>query len=171
MKSKPVLASYKPKVPLVVSEFGCTNSVTVPVTVKAIPATNFTFPFACSIDPTQFNNTTVIPAGETPIYVTGGYRANNVWWFIVATSAGNWYGINDSGITDFTPNSTPITGYNDDTNITEAWSGTTLFINAVDLTNTNTLPPPMYLTATATEFVEYSNNPGGPGYIWNYNPA
>ena len=50
---------------LAVSEFGCTNSVTVPVTVKAIPATNFTFPSACSIDPTQFNNTTVIPAGET----------------------------------------------------------------------------------------------------------
>lgn len=112
-----------------------------------------------------------LPSGQTPIYVTGGYRANNVWWFIVATSSGNWYGINDSGITNFTPNATPITGYNDNTNITEAWNGTTLFINAVDLTNTNTLPPPMYLTATATEFVEYSNNPGGPGYIWNYNPA
>ena len=110
-----------------------------------------------------------LPAGQTPIYVTGGYRANNVWWFIVATSAGNWYGINDSGITNVTPGGTAITGYNDNTNITEAWNGTTLFINAVDLTNTNTLPPPMYLTATASAFVEYSNDPLGPGYIWNYN--
>lgn len=110
-----------------------------------------------------------IPNDETPIYVTGGYRANNVWWFIVATSAGNWYGINDSGITNVTPGGTAITGYNNNTNITEAWNGTTLFINAVDLTNTNTLPPPMYLTATAGAFVEYSNDPLGPGYIWNYN--
>jgi hypothetical protein len=29
----------------------------------------------------------------------------------------------------------------------------------------------MYLTGTASEFVAYSNNPGGPGYIWNYDPA
>ena len=110
-----------------------------------------------------------LPAGQTPIYITGGYRANNVWWFIVGTSSGNWYGINDSGITNLTPGGTAITGYNDNTNITEAWNGTTLFINAVDLTNTNTLPPPMYLTATAGAFVEYSNDPLGPGYIWNYN--
>jgi hypothetical protein len=103
-----------------------------------------------------------IPSGQTAIYVTGGYRANNVWWFVVATSAGNWYAINDAGITNVTPGGTPFTGYSDNTNITEAWNGTTLFIN-------DNLNPPMYLTAGAAAFVSYSNNPLGPGYIWNYN--
>lgn len=105
-----------------------------------------------------------IPSGQTPIYVTGGYRDNNVWWFVVATSAGNWYAINDAGITNVTPGGTPLSGYSDNTNITEAWNGTTLFIN-------DALHPPMYLTAGAAAFVAYSDNPGGPGYIWNYNPA
>jgi hypothetical protein len=93
-----------------------------------------------------------IPSGQTAIYVTGGYRANNVWWFVVATSAGNWYAINDAGITNVTPGGTPFTGYSDNTNITEAWNGTTLFIN-------DNLNPPMYLTAGAAAFVSYSNNP------------
>lgn len=104
----------------------------------------------------------VIPDGETPIYVTGGYRYNAVWWFVVATSAGNWYAQNEAGLIDVTPNATSLTGYTDDTNITEAWSGTTLFIN-------DGINPPMYLTEQATEFVQYSNDPAGPGYIWNYN--
>jgi hypothetical protein len=103
-----------------------------------------------------------LPAGQTPIFVTGGYRANNVWWFVVATSSGNWYAINDSGITNVSPGGVPLSGYSNNTNITEAWNGTTLFIN-------DNLHPPMYLTGGAAAFVAYSNNPGGPGYIWNYN--
>jgi parallel beta-helix repeat protein len=42
----------------VISEFGCTDSITVPVLVKQIPTTNFTFPFACSRTATPFVNTT-----------------------------------------------------------------------------------------------------------------
>ena len=100
----------------------------------------------------------------TPIYVTGGYRANNVWWFIVATSDGNWWASNGAGnYVNVAPGQVPLSGYSLDVNITEAWNGTTLFIN-------DGIHPPMYFTAIATEFVQYSNNPGGPGFIWNYNP-
>jgi len=104
-----------------------------------------------------------IPNDETAIYVTGGYRANNVWWYIIATSAGNWYRQSTGGIVNCAPGGVPFAGYSNDVNITEAWNGTTLFIN-------DGLNPPMYLTGTASEFVAYSNNPGGPGYIWNYDP-
>lgn len=100
----------------------------------------------------------------TPIYITGGYRANNVWWLIVATSDGNWWANDQVGTpwVNIAPGGTPLSGYSTTTNITEAWSGTTLFIN-------DGLHPPMYLTASASEFVAYSNVPAGPGYIWNYN--
>jgi len=42
----------------VISEFGCEATSTVPVVVKQIPTTNFTYPFACSRTATQFTNTT-----------------------------------------------------------------------------------------------------------------
>lgn len=101
----------------------------------------------------------------TPIYVTGGYRANNVWWFVVATSDGNWWAANLAGSwVNVSPGGTPLSGYSEDTNITESWNGTTLFIN-------DNIHPPMYLVAQASEFAQYSNDPAGPGYIWNYNPA
>lgn len=107
-----------------------------------------------------------LPTGETPIYITGGYRENSVWWLIVATSTGSWYAQNSAATSwvDITPGGTPLTGYSNTTNITEAWSGTTLFIN-------DGLHPPMYLIGSATEFVPYTNNPAGPGYIWNYNTS
>ena len=103
----------------------------------------------------------------TPIYVTGGYRANNVWWFIAATSAGRWYANNGTGAwVDVTPGGVPLSGYGLDTNITEAWNGTTLFIN-------DNIHPPMYLTASSNVFVQYSNDPlaAPPNYIWNYNAS
>lgn len=105
-----------------------------------------------------------IPDSETPIWITGGYRANNLWWFVFATTAGSWYAMNTAGVVDVTPGGTPFSGYTEDTNITGDWNGTTLFVN-------DGINPPMYLTADASEFVQYSNNPLGPGYIWNYNPA
>jgi hypothetical protein len=101
----------------------------------------------------------------TPIYVTGGYRANNVWWFVVGTSAGRWYANNGTGAwTEVTPGLTPLSGYTLDTNITECWNGTTLFIN-------DGLHPPMFLTATAAEFFPYSDDPLATEYVWNYNPS
>ena len=48
----------------VVSEFGCTDSMITPITVKQIPTTNYTFPFACSRTNTPFTNTTNLN-GET----------------------------------------------------------------------------------------------------------
>ncbi len=105
-----------------------------------------------------------IPDSETPIFLTGGYRANNLWWFIFATTAGNWYAMNEAGVIDVTPGGTPLAGYSESTNITEAWNGTTLFVN-------DGINPPMYLTAESSAFVMYENDPLGSGYIWNYNPA
>lgn len=101
----------------------------------------------------------------TPIFVTGGYRANDVWWFIVATSDGNWWRGNGAGAwVNCAPGLVPLSGYGLDVNITDAWNGTVLFIN-------DGLHPPMYLTAQGTEFVQYSNDPnaGPPDYVWNYN--
>jgi hypothetical protein len=102
----------------------------------------------------------------TPIFVTGGYRGNgDIWWFIVATSAGRWYATNGAGAwIDVSPGGVPLSGYSLDTNITDAWNGTTLFIN-------DGLHPPMYLTANAAAFIQYSNDPlaAPPAYVWNYN--
>ncbi|MDP2175163.1 MAG: PKD domain-containing protein [Bacteroidota bacterium] len=42
----------------VISEFGCEDSRTIPVEVKQIPTTDFTFPFACSRTATPFVNNT-----------------------------------------------------------------------------------------------------------------
>ena len=42
----------------VISEFGCTDSKTIPVLVKQTPTTDYSFPFACSRTATPFTNTT-----------------------------------------------------------------------------------------------------------------
>ena len=48
----------------VVSEFGCTDSKTIPVLVKQTPTTDYSFPFACSRSATNFTNLTNLN-GET----------------------------------------------------------------------------------------------------------
>jgi PKD repeat protein len=48
----------------VVSEFGCTDTRIIPVEVKQIPTTDYTYPFACSRTATPFTNTTNLN-GET----------------------------------------------------------------------------------------------------------
>jgi hypothetical protein len=112
-----------------------------------------------------------VPANETPIFVTGGFRNNNVWWYIVATrnssNQGRWYGINSSGITNLTPGydsiSNPtasLSGYTPTIAITASWNGTILFIN-------DSVRAPMYLLATATQFRLYDAAPDN--YVWNYN--
>jgi PKD repeat protein len=40
----------------VISEFSCADSVTIPLLVKQIPTTNFTYPYSCSRTPTPFTN-------------------------------------------------------------------------------------------------------------------
>ena len=37
------------------------------------------------------------------IFIIGGFRNSSVWCFIVATSAGNWYLVETSGISNITP--------------------------------------------------------------------
>ena len=66
----------------------------------------------------------------TPTFITGGFRLQGEFWFIVATVEGIWYASN--GTTDWydiTPGGVPIDGYDQATNITEAWNGTIPFFN------------------------------------------
>lgn len=49
---------------LVISEFGCKDSITRLINVKQIPTTDFTYPYACDLTATPFTNTTVLN-GET----------------------------------------------------------------------------------------------------------
>lgn len=114
-----------------------------------------------------------VPAGQKPIFITGGFRNNNVWWYIVATidssNNGRWYGINNAGITNLTPGYDAITnptaslaGYSETIAITDSWNGTLLFIN-------DSTRAPMYLTPTGTQLRLYDAAPDN--YVWNYNPA
>jgi hypothetical protein len=77
----------------------------------------------------------------TPTFVTGGYRQGNTFWFIVATVEGDWWARSDTiDWYNINPTNTSydFSGYNQATNITEAWNGTVLFLN--DEAN-----PPMFL--------------------------
>lgn len=94
------------------------------------------------------------------IFVTSGFRANNVWWFIVATAQGLWYAVNDSGYTDITPPVGNFTGYSTDTVITASWNGNVLFLN-------DQLNPPMYLLPDQNILYLYDNAPDN--YVWNYD--
>jgi hypothetical protein len=101
-----------------------------------------------------------------PIFVTASFRNNNVFWFVIATSNGHWYGITQSGITDLTPNASAyiINQYTHSTRITASWNGNVLFIM-------DTINPPMYLLPTATEIRLYDSpyNDQTPNtYVWNY---
>ena len=89
----------------------------------------------------------------TPTFVTGGFRQNGEFWFIVATTEGYWWASNgdESGWIDITPGGVPIAGYNQATNITEAWNGTVPFFN-------DTVGPPMFLPdEPGAILVAYSN--------------
>jgi len=73
-----------------------------------------------------------LPGGESPTFVTGGFRLQNEFWFIVACDSGRWFATNggDDGWTDISPGGVPIPGgYAQNTNITEAWNGTVVFFN------------------------------------------
>jgi hypothetical protein len=70
----------------------------------------------------------------TPIFVTGSYRQDGFFWFVVATTAGNWYASKDLTWTKINPNvgatiQPVISGYTLATNITESWNGTVPVFN------------------------------------------
>jgi len=67
----------------------------------------------------------------TPTFISSGFRQSGEFWFIVATVEGIWYATNGTTVTwyDITPGGVPIVGYDQATNITEAWNGTIPFFN------------------------------------------
>jgi hypothetical protein len=102
---------------------------------------------------------TPVPGPGSPTFVTGSFRQGNEFWFVVATTAtpgypGKFWASN--GITDWydiTPTDAGFdsTAYAQNTNITEAWNGTVLFLN--DEHN----PPFFWPDQPGAVLVSYSN--------------
>jgi hypothetical protein len=101
-----------------------------------------------------------LPVGSgAPTFVTGGFRLGGEFWFVVATAAagatpGQWFASN--GITtwyDITPTDVTFdsTGYAQNTNVTESWNGTVLFLN--DEHN----PPFFWPDQPGAVMISYSN--------------
>ena len=94
----------------------------------------------------------------TPMYITGGYRQDGQWYYIVGArygSVGRWFQINFSGVTNITPGyslsaTASVPGWTGIPNITTAWNGTALIIN-------DGINRPYYLQDNNTEFKYYSN--------------
>lgn len=90
----------------------------------------------------------------TPTFVTSGFRRSGEYWFIVATTEGFWYASNgnEDGWVNINPDPlVPFEGYDQATNITEAWNGTVVFFN-------DSYNPPMFLPDTAdNKLTVYSN--------------
>jgi hypothetical protein len=87
----------------------------------------------------------------TPNYISGGYREDGNFWFIVATDEGHWWAAKDAtGWTDITPPEGPFTGYSQSLNITEWWNGTVPFFN-------DTLNPPIFWGDGDATMTMYSN--------------
>ena len=96
------------------------------------------------------------------IFVTSGFGSNNVYYWIVATSQGKWYEIDQtSGITDITPAVGTFSGYSANTVITASWNGTVVFLN--DMLN-----PPMYFAPGQWGQIRLYDNPPD-NYVWNYD--
>ena len=99
------------------------------------------------------------PAGPV-IFVSAGYRANNVWYYIAcvisSTNQGRWYAVSAAGVSNITPGygadaNAYLPGYYENMAITDTWNGTTLVIN-------DSVNAPMFLSSTASEFQLYSQN-------------
>ena len=88
----------------------------------------------------------------TPTYVSSGFRQSGTFWFIVATTEGYWYAASDTvDWYNITPGGGPIAGYEQNTNITEAWNGTVPFFN-------DTVGAPMFLPdEPGAILTQYSN--------------
>lgn len=93
----------------------------------------------------------------TPTYISSGFRNGGEFWFIVATTEGYWYATNGTTVDwyNITPGLSPIPGYAQNTNITEAWNGTIPFFN-------DGVGAPMFLPESTEleplpRLVQYSN--------------
>lgn len=85
----------------------------------------------------------------SPTYISGGFRADGAFWFIVATTQGKWWASKGGAWQDITP-TTGTFSYAQNTNITEAWNGTIPFFN-------DTINPPMFWADGASTMTMYSN--------------
>jgi hypothetical protein len=102
-----------------------------------------------------------LPVGSgAPTFITGGFRNDGYFWFVVATTAqvgqpGQILAFNYTTQVwdDITPNDSNFdsTGYAQNTNITEAWNGNVLFLN--DEHN----PPFFWPDQAGAIMVSYSN--------------
>jgi len=98
------------------------------------------------------------------IFMEGGFRNSSTWCFIIANSAGSWYLLESSGISNITPT---VSGYSNaysaNTIITGSWVGQVFFIN-------DGINPPMYFTQTANVIGLYDNPDPvtSQTYVWNY---
>jgi len=112
----------------------------------------------------------------TPTYITGGFRHSGEFWFIVATTAAQWWASNGTGgWTNITPTNPNWTNtrfdrtYDQSMNITEAWNGTVPIFN-------DTINPPFFWEDDATNPTKpltlYSNEvPHGIDTIAYYSPT
>jgi hypothetical protein len=106
------------------------------------------------------------PGSGAPTFVTANFRDDGKYWFVVATAAvgatpGAWFCATDTYTwTDITPTAASFDGslYAQNTNITEAWNGTTLFLNDTYNPPMIWLPPPDFNTPTPPPaLIMYSN--------------
>lgn len=95
---------------------------------------------------------------------TGGYRFNNVWTFVVITTAGHFYAVTQDTISDITPVDWTTT-YTHDTNFTDDWVGGVLFIN--DGINA----PLFYLPDANPNVINQFGVAPYTSNIWNYEPG
>ena len=67
----------------------------------------------------------------TPTFISGGFRQDGDYWFIVATTEGYWYATNGNTVDwyNITPGGGPIVGYTQATNIMDVWNGNVPFFN------------------------------------------
>ena len=107
--------------------------------------------------PTTINSVSV----GAPTYVSGGFRADGLFWFVMAMTTGHWLA-NDGASTgpyngwyEITPPTiTPTAGfYGQEQNITEAWNGTVPFFN-----DSKTAPMfwPDSTDGTVPDIIQYS---------------
>lgn len=104
----------------------------------------------------------------TPIYLSGGYRDDDDWYYVVGTSAGQYFSIKGNAApVNITPGATynsniALPGYSANVNVTDGWNGTTLFIN-------DGVNAPMFWSGSANTMVLYSQY--GDSYEFTGNVA
>ena len=91
----------------------------------------------------------------TAIYVGGGYRDDDEWYYVIGTDQGQYWSIQGNAApVNITPGATvnaniALSGYSSNVNVTDGWNGTTLFIN-------DGVNAPMFWSGSANAMIIYS---------------